>query len=491
VIKRLFALLAVFLFLSAAVWAQNPVRVVSVEYEVDGRTMVSQLAMRTGLAEGSEFRSEADFEAAATKIRQKLLNERVLETVDVAWTYGQLEADGFIPVFVQIKVKDTWNIIALPYFKYDSNSGLLLSVRGRDYNFLGSMQPLRLNLNYKVDENGDVLWGSDLDFSYPLTMWDMDWNLAVGASVGYQAGFRNPSYGASASIGSSLALGPGTLDFSLSQSLSGNAIGSDGENLDDSFYLSSVLGAGYSYVLGTDSQGRSVVVRPRIGGTVNWTFGALKDDELRVGPALSAGAGLSWGSVDWVDNFRQGDSLGLDISGTWWPQTGGLSRTISAQAALYRAFEWFGLSMKGEFYYAFDGPSGQAGSALRGILNSRASTNTAFTYNFDLPIRVLRFLPATWFGKDWMRFFEFEQHWSPFIDISQGHYDDSYFLVTDGWYAGGLEIITYPLAMRSFYVRISVGWDLVSVLKMRRLTGASPRDGASIWELFLGMGLHY
>ena len=192
-IKRLFALLAVFLFLSAAVWAQNPVRVVSVEYEVDGRTMVSQLAMRTGLAEGSEFRSEADFEAAATKIRQKLLNERVLETVDVAWTYGQLEADGFIPVFVQIKVKDTWNIIALPYFKYDSNSGLLLSVRGRDYNFLGSMQPLRLNLNYKVDENGDVLWGSDLDFSYPLTMWDMDWNLAVGASVGYQAGFRNPS----------------------------------------------------------------------------------------------------------------------------------------------------------------------------------------------------------------------------------------------------------------------------------------------------------
>ena len=58
-------------------------------------------------------------------------------------TWPELQA-----VTLDVYTRDTWNLIALPYFKYDSNSGLLLALRGRDYNFFGTMQTLTLNLDY-------------------------------------------------------------------------------------------------------------------------------------------------------------------------------------------------------------------------------------------------------------------------------------------------------------------------------------------------------
>lgn len=489
--NRIPLLLALALALAAPAFADGPIVVESVSYQVDGRTMVYYLAQKANFPEGQIFPDQASLEAALEGLKKRLLNERVLETVEVAVEYGPAGEDGTTPARVSVHAVDTWNIIALPYFRYDSNTGLLLSVRARDYNFLGSMLPLRVNLNYEDDGGGNIAWVGDISFTFPFVAGGLDWNLNIDGSIGFQEGGANPMLGLSAGIGSAVGLGPGRLDFGYSQGLTVNARDGSGSNYADPYYLGSTLNLGWSVDVWKPLEGPAVSMRPWASLTGNWLFGEFSDPHPTTGPTLSSGTGFSYGSVDWVGNFREGFVSGLDLSSSYSLLTGENSRRISGNAALYGAHEWFGFSLRASAFYSFDGGTSFAAEALRGVLTSRASTDAAFVVNFDLPIRVIRFLPAAWFGKTWMRYFEFEQHWSPFIDMAQGHFDDSWFLVSHGWYTGGLEVITYPLAMRSLYIRISIGWNLLDVAQLRSLSGSSPRDGAGIYELFIGFGHHY
>jgi hypothetical protein len=56
------------------------------------------------------------------------------------------------------------------------------------------------------------------------------------------------------------------------------------------------------------------------------------------------------------------------------------------------------------------------------------------------------------------------------------------------WYSGGLELLVYPLGLRSFTIRASAGWDLKNVLATRSLTAMTP-DGQSPYEIYLGLNL--
>ena len=66
-----------------------------------------------------------------------------------------------------------------------------------------------------------------------------------------------------------------------------------------------------------------------------------------------------------------------------------------------------------------------------------------------------------------------------------------YYHPVDGWYAGGMEVIVYPEKMRSIYVRASLGVDLREVKNLSGLKGKAKRDGESITEIFIGIGVHY
>jgi len=62
----------------------------------------------------------------------------------------------------------------------------------------------------------------------------------------------------------------------------------------------------------------------------------------------------------------------------------------------------------------------------------------------------------------------------------------------DGWYSGGMELIVYPMKMRSIYGRIMAGFDIPEVLNNGGDTGArAERDDSAVRELFIGIGLHY
>jgi hypothetical protein len=85
-----------------------------------------------------------------------------------------------------------------------------------------------------------------------------------------------------------------------------------------------------------------------------------------------------------------------------------------------------------------------------------------------------------------MHYFDFEQHWSPFMDLALVEEPMGRdFSFNDMIVAGGLEVITYPLHWRSIYVRISGGMDLRKALKNRDLLS---RDN---FEIFIGFGFHY
>jgi len=50
---------------------------------------------------------------------------------------------------------------------------------------------------------------------------------------------------------------------------------------------------------------------------------------------------------------------------------------------------------------------------------------------------------------------------------------------------GGLEVVTFPLFMRSFYIRISVGLDLRAAVAEKAIPQGDHR------EIFVGLGHHY
>ena len=488
--KKLLVMLLL-LALTMSVFADGKIVVRSVVYEVDGRTIPYYLGQKADLPEGMEFSSIGAFESYLARARQRLLNERVLDTVEVELGYGLEMTEGIVPVDILFKIKDTWNIIALPYFKYDSNSGLLLSGRARDYNFLGSMLPLRINANFEKEIGGTGIWGADFDFSYPFPAFDLHWSLDLNGSIDFHAEGTNPAAMLGLGISSYINLGPGILDIGLGQQFFFNGRESSDSEYEDKFFMTTSAELGYSYPLWVSPEGDRLKIRPRTGITGNWNVGGINDYRLQGSPTLSVGTGLSYGMVDWIGNFRDGWQTDVDVNLDYSVSHHSYSRNISASASKFSEFGWFGLGIRFKALYLFDEANDTVGKELRGILNKRAVTDAAYVVNLDLPIRVIRFRPSVWFNKNWMRVFDFDQHWTPFFDMSQGHYDDTWFLVTKGWYGAGLEVITFPVVMRRFFVRISLGVDLIDVLSTRSLSGRSLRDGEATREIFFGLGHHY
>ncbi|MDR2144058.1 MAG: hypothetical protein LBP29_06790, partial [Treponema sp.] len=122
------------------------------DFSVKGRTRPFAIINNGEFRAGEEIRGLANLEKYVKDKTQLLVNQRVLEKAGIEYTLSDPGDDGKIPVRLFISVEDTWNIIAVPYPKYDTNSGFELIIKARDYNFFGTMSALRLDLGYKYDE---------------------------------------------------------------------------------------------------------------------------------------------------------------------------------------------------------------------------------------------------------------------------------------------------------------------------------------------------
>lgn len=235
----------------------------------------------------------------------------------------------------------------------------------------------------------------------------------------------------------------------------------------------------------------------------NWKFKGLPEDpgetfEARYknpGATFEPSYRFAMTKVTWLNNFRKGINFTLS---NWYKynthEKGKIKVGLSTSLAWYYPFlDRVGIYGRFLAFYNFANErTVTAGAAVRGILNSRMSTDTGFVLNLDLPIKIAFFDFPKITGVAWSRFFSFELHIVPFLDIALVHdfKSNTYFHPKYGWYAGGIEFILYPHKFRSFYFRASLGLDLTE-LKAAIKQEDSKRDQSSLSEVYIGIGLHY
>ncbi len=496
--RAIHAILVLALVLSStSLWAQDnqtlPVLITEVDYSIDGRTRQWALEDVVDIREGLVFESRVELEAFLEDQHQLLINQRQLQEATVSYRVLPTSEDADQQmVVVEIAVVDTLNIIALPYFRYDSNDGLLLSLRGRDYNFFGTLQELSLDLDYERTEDEEDIYTVKADFTLPFNMFERRWQLSFEQSFSYEASDielegNNVDFETAVGLGYEFDWVGQTWLLKYTQ---GYRYMTDDPDADDTHFLSSRLGLGTTIDTGAVMPGFGMLeYSPELFTQINYWPGGVSDerDGLETGFRHSLGAGRT----DWFGNYRNGQTIELENTNVYNFEEYDAGYTLEFETAWYRKL-WHpsddvwpkaGVSGRVFSFYLIDGADedqDDAAKEARGILNDRMNGNLGLFLNLDAAVTVWTLEPI------------FEMQFGGFFDVAMvrdlrgDFYDDSSFnLNRDVKFGGGIEVIGFPLFARSLYIRGSYGVDLGEVAD-----GTSPLDG-QIREIFIGLGHHY
>jgi hypothetical protein len=505
----------------------------NMDFDVDGRSRPFALIYNGELKEGERIQGKAELEKYIADKTQLLINERVIEEVYIDYTLGSPEDDGAVPVSLLVHVRDTWNVIALPYPKYDSNDGFSLTLKARDYNFLGTMSALRIDLGYRrydedVDTDGDGAnddtvaknrFNLEIDSDTPFRAAGLDWNLNFD-HIFYFTVDEPVYYQNVTGLSVELPFRTTTFTFGFNQYLVFNEEVSD-ENkdlygLDDQLngpYGGSEVFTSWKIPVGVKiGNFGDLNYTPRVSGRINYRPGGMADPWK---PVASLSHSLGFGRVDWIGNYRKGieASVGngysyyIDRSDAPWAinvNAGGtvhwpFSKLIGVSARLQYRQRW----QPSDRADGDDIPYYGAGDVLRGVVNNKLRANYMLSLNLDIPFRLVRFYPSEWFNYEPLHLFDFEMHISPFVDmaLAEGPYydynssglseDGISFSLDDMIMTGGFEIIVFPAYFRSLYLRASVGYN-ISYLKDKNKTPDLKWGVFPQWhEIYIGIGHHY
>jgi len=476
------------------------------EFDIRGRTRSSALIHNAELRVGEELHGRADLEEYIRDRTQVLTNMRVLrDTVEISYSVGERREDGAYPVTLMIRVEDSWNIIALPVPYYDTNDGLDLTVRARDYNFLGTMSPLRIDLGYQRDPDGRNSFELMIDSSIPFTAWGYRWNFLFENVFQYRPESYEPFFFRNTTgISVELPFRTTTLTVGFDESFILNqenprahrVPGGEGpwysipENFQRGPYMSSRLFASWRIPTGltTARFGElTYTLSPSI--TFNHELPNWPLHDFRRGPFANFSHSLGFGRTDWHGNYRSGLSVSLSNSFSYDffrydriqdPFHATLFFSGSSHFIVSR-FLGFSARIQSRRWFFFDGRGyhDNAGDVLRGIADRALQADYMLSLNTNFPLRALVFTPSRWLNNNSLRLFDFEFHVSPMLDIAM--FDDP---VTgrDVAAAGGLEFIVFPEVMRALFLRLSIGVNVLEALNTRSIPGGNNR------EISLGLG---
>ncbi|UTY24868.1 hypothetical protein [Treponema denticola] len=460
----------------------------NVEYIINGFTKEAPLADKIQVDKKRIFYSQEEFEAYISELNTEFHNMRTIESHEISFEFLEPK-NNIIPVKLKIYVKDTWNVIALPYPSFDSNKGFEFKLKLKDFNFLGRLEPFTIDLIYNKDNNDKSSFSLGTKFALPFYVNPVKLVLfnEAGLSINQDKEFGlNIETGLSASY--KFGLDWLTLTAGITQSINVSASPSEKDYyLKNGFYTSLTFDIYKNQTLGT------IKWTPYFGIDGNWKFTKITKENKK-GLNINWSHSFGMGKVNWINNFRQGFTVNLDNSykyNTYKKGNVDISFNLETKG-FYSFLDRIGLYGRFDFFYNLFGKtsSEHTGKILRGILNNRIETDTAFSFNFDVPIKIGVFKWEEITGVEWTRFFGFELHIVPFFDMALVHdkNTNTYYNPKYGWYSGGLEIIMYPIKMRSIYTRISYGHDLREI---NNKDGYAKRDGKPVSEIFIGIGLHY
>ncbi|MBQ6029129.1 MAG: hypothetical protein IJL24_06345, partial [Treponema sp.] len=135
--KKLFSAPAACLlafFLANSLWAQAwTIR--SVDFDPKGGTKVSALKRKIKIDSEKVFKSKEDLDAYVVSIKQKLINERLFDSVQLDLVETGETFEGASVAVLKVSTVDSRHFLLLPYPKYDSNEGFEFKVKLKDDNF--------------------------------------------------------------------------------------------------------------------------------------------------------------------------------------------------------------------------------------------------------------------------------------------------------------------------------------------------------------------
>jgi len=484
-----------------------------VEFDITGRTKPFVLISNGEFKEGERIYGKENFDKYLALKTQLLLNQRVLETVSIEYSLGEKEPDSALPVKLLVHVKDTFNIVILPYPKYDSNDGFSLIIKMRDYNFLGTMSALRIDLGYN-NNNGSNTFNLGIDSDIPFQAAGLDWNINFDNFFKYSIG--DPLYYQNVTgISVRLPINFTTLTTGINQYLTVNE-----ENSSDNKYLFGLPARYDGAYAATEIFGSwrvplgisvgnfgELSYTPGLSGTIKYPYGKMDPSRK---PETTLSHSIGFGRIDWIGNYRKGLTASMGNSFTWYfdiPDAP-LRITLDGSAIFHWRFsKYFGFSSRLKYrqWWRWSDvndewlPQYSAGDVIRGVIDADIRANYMLSLNLDFPIRFLRFWPSEWFNKSKLRIFNFEMYLSPFLDFAlfKGPYSKlknssnpndgaTSFRFKDLIATTGLEVIVFPGFFRSFYLRASIAYNM-------RIVAPAPKWGFfPQWsEIFIGVDHFY
>jgi len=474
------------------------------EFDIKGRTRPYALLYVGEFREGEKLQGRANFEKYISDKTQVLINQRVLkDNAVISYSIGERSEDGAYPVTIIIKVEDSWNVIALPKPGYSSNTGFELTIKARDYNFLGTMNPLRVDIGYHYDEERRNSFVLGVFSSTPFKALGLTWNFRFDNTFSYRPDVEKAYYYQDV-IGLSVEVPfrTTTFTFGFEEYFNFNEENSDRYKIEhgefqDGLYMSSKPFISWKIPTGLMVYGE-LTYTPGISATFNHELPDWPLQEIRKGPFMDFTHTLGFEKIDWHANYRQGLSVSASNSYTYDffrlnndrdPLSVSLAFNGTGHIIISRFFAISSRLMFRRWFYHDPEYYEKAADALRGIPDNAICADYMMSLNMDFPLRILVFSPSEWLHNSKYRFFDFELHASPVIDMALYHdptgeisFDPKNIITT-----GGLEFVVFPAFMRSLYVRLGYVCDLREFLTARPIKF----PGSATREIYLIMGHFY
>ena len=502
--KKLFFL---FFTLNTILFSQN-YQIKNYEYNIDGITKEEYLSNKITINTTDVFDSEEELIQYINELKQKYINLRLFDTVDISHSLINIDSDekntNFVSLLIQLN--ESKNFILLPYYKYDSTDGNVLKAKLKNSNFLGTLEELESEFSFGIKSNDsnnlDFKLGGEFLYNLPFFIGPIKafWNNDLGIS--YTIGKDIPEWNANTGFTFSLPFEKFSIDLTLTQKFVNDF---DYKIYDDSIYFGEEVDFSVPIKITNTNYLGKFIYTPEINFIYNWQpnekINICNDDLLS--PELSFINNFSLGQINWHNNFRKGTSIiAKQITGYNFL----INKMIlgyEIKAENYLSNDRIGFNSRLISYYYMN-KNKKIGEYLRGIrddeyfnpnvsLNNINSTSTpmALILNLDLPIRIITTDFEKW-GFKFLRKLNFELQINPFIDFALTHnrVTERTFSLKDGFYTAGIEFIVFPLRWKSLQIRACAGFDLGRMF-FKDFIDSSWRPNPSVYEVSFGIGLHY
>ena len=453
-----------------------------------GKTNVSKLELKYPIDKNTIFTTIEQFEKYITNYKDTLMSSRLFQSIDMNYSYELNPVNNIYEVTVFFEIEDSNHLVVLPYPKYSSNSGFTLKLKGKDTNFLGTLNPLATDFNFKWTEKGEFNFGLNFSYDYPFKAGPFNavWNNSFG--IDYTLGQKSPTFGTELGILFTKPYKYASVNFGFSQ----------GINYTSDFKLAFVE----KFLVSTPIKifdfpnFTTLNYTPYCTFLFDWHFEQGRKSPIFPKEKLRLNFGHSVGNsnITYNDNFRKGYSFIMSNDFTYFFQTGSLNPSFSIEATYFNNWPLlkggflsrFGIATRIFASTAIDIPNRSEknavalGAKIRGVLDNAYTTPCGIAINFDMPFDLF----TTNFPWD---IINFNMQVSPFIDIALGYFEGNVFNIKKGKYCAGMEILVNPLQFSSYTVRASVGFDVVEVLHSpNKFKGLLEHN-----EIYIGLDYHY